>query len=90
MGCTPLLGCEECITEPLLKKADGTPETNKTRHSVFADDLAGGGTIDQLKRWWDLKFIWTFSSEFFADYYNFLTNIRKTMFPLYFEKYSSL
>ncbi len=26
----------------------------KVRQSAFADDLAGGGTLKQLRRWWDL------------------------------------
>ncbi len=26
----------------------------KVRQSAFADDLAGGGTLTQLRRWWDL------------------------------------
>ena len=42
------------IAEPLLMTEEGQPETDKVRHSAFADDLAGGGTIDQLRHWWDL------------------------------------
>ena len=45
---------QQNVSDPLLRKDDGTLETDKVRNSAFADDLAGGGTIDQLKRWWDL------------------------------------
>ena len=45
LGILPLI---IMISEPLKSSED------KVRQSAFADDLAGGGTIDQLKRWWDL------------------------------------
>lgn len=51
LGILPLI---VIIAEPLLMTEEGEPETDKVRHSAFADDLAGGGTIDQLRRWWDL------------------------------------
>ena len=38
----------------LLSRPLDTGIENKVRQSAFADDLAGGGTIDQLKLWWDL------------------------------------
>ena len=57
-------------------------DIEKVRQSAFADDLAGGGNIDQLKRWWDLivmmgKFIgyfakpsksWLIVKEQYKDY----------------------
>ena len=36
----------------VLSEPDRNDE--KARQSAYADDLTGAGTIDQLKRWWDL------------------------------------
>ena len=44
LGILPLI---TLISEPL--KLD-----ERVRQSAFADDLTGSGTIDQLRRWWDL------------------------------------
>ena len=54
VGIKPLL---ICLSEP-NKKAEQSEITgsltDKARQAAFADDLAACGTIDQLKRWWDL------------------------------------
>ena len=44
-GILPLM---QVANEPLREGED------KARQSAYADDLAGAGTIEQLKRWWDV------------------------------------
>ena len=44
LGILPLI---IAISEPLKLQ-------EKARHSAFADDLTGAGTIVQLRKWWDL------------------------------------
>jgi hypothetical protein len=39
------------LAEP-NRQSNGSEE--KTRQSAYADDLSGGGTLRELKRWWDL------------------------------------
>ena len=45
LGIRPLL---ICLAEP------NTTDKDTARQAAYADDLAGCGTIDQLKRWWDI------------------------------------
>lgn len=47
LGVSPLL---VCLAEPNV----GERERTKARQAAYADDMAGCGTIDQLKIWWDI------------------------------------
>ena len=44
----------EGIIPLMLAASEPLREGEKARQTAYADDLAGAGTIEQLKRWWDI------------------------------------
>ena len=42
-----------CLAEPVKPDSEGD-QLLKARQAAYADDLAGCGTIDQLRVWWDI------------------------------------
>ena len=53
LGIAPLLNL---LSEPIqtTHTMEEPLQTNTAREAAYADDLTGAGTIDELKRWWDM------------------------------------